>query len=299
MAVLLTHLPSDPWRGQPLQANGEYIRVSDGAELFVRHWLPIGETRQVILALHGLGQHSGYHHRFGAQLAETGRAYFALDLRGNGLTRTAHGDVPSIERLYMDVDEIVRILRRRYPKVPVYVLGHSMGGAMVATWAAGRQPEIDGLLILSPAMTAAVTPLPWLNYLKGPAAWLFFPHRPVLSIDETAYARGRLNAIINMPTEVEFIAKDSLHLQRMSMQFALAANRFRNKAIALASQIRVPTLTLVGKADPACVGAQQFHEALTVPDKTFILVPDVGHMVFQIKEMPRVIDEVLVWLQAH
>jgi acylglycerol lipase len=299
MAVLFTPLSSDPWRGQYIQADSEYIRVSDGAELFVRHWLPSGEAQQVILALHGLGQHSGYHHRFGANAADTGRAYFALDLRGNGLTRTAHGDVPSIERLYMDVDEIVQILRHRYPKVPAYVLGHSMGGAMAATWAAERQPEIDGLLILSPAMTAAVTPLPWLNYLKGPAAWLFFPHRPVLSIDETAYAQGRLNAIINVPSEVEFIVKDTLHLQHMSMQFALAANRFRKKAIPLAPQIRVSTLTLVGKADPACVGAQQFYEAQSISDKTFILVPDIGHMVFQIEEMSLVLDEVVKWLQAH
>ena len=298
-AVLLTPLPSDPWRDPTQQTDSEYVRASDGADLFVRHWLPSGQARQVVLALHGLGQHSGYHRRFGERMAESGIAYFAFDIRGNGLTRTPHGDVPSVERLYADVEDVVQFLRRRHPATPLYVLGHSMGAAMAATWAAERKPEINGLLIISPAMTATAAAVPWLNYLKVPAGWLLFPHRPVLGISATAYARSRLSTIYNVPAEVEFVAEDTLHLQRMSIRFALAANYFRTRAITLASQIRLPTLTLVGQPDPARLGAQQFFEALAVADKALVVIPDLGHMVFQVQEMPLVLDRVVMWLQAH
>jgi alpha-beta hydrolase superfamily lysophospholipase len=256
--VLQVPISPDPWRDQSIPDEGEYVRASDGTDLFVRRWLPSGTIQQVIIALHGLGQHSGYHHRFGAGLAENGIAYYAVDLRGNGLTRTPHGDVPSVRRLYADVDDLVLTLRKRYPNSRLYVSGHSLGGAMAAMWAAERKPQIDGLMVLAPAMTAAATHVPWLNYLKGPAAWLFFPHRPALDIGEDAYAFKRLTQVINIPEEVEYIIHDTLHLQKMSMQVALAANRFRKEAIFLAPQIRIPTLTLVGDADPALSGARQF-----------------------------------------
>ena len=148
-------------------------------------------------------------------------------------------------------------------------------------------------------MTAGAASVPWHNYLKGPAAWLFFPHRPVLEIGADAYAPERLTQTVNLPEEVDFIAQDPMHLQKMSMQFALAANRFRNETIDLAPQIQVPTLTLVGDADPAQVGAEQFYQALRTADKTYVRVPHATHLLFHIQEMPLVVQEVYTWLQSH
>ena len=299
LAVLSTPVPENPWSNKANPPEGEYFRVSDNTEIFIRHWLPDKKPQKAILALHGLGQHSGYHRRFGKSLARRGIAYYAFDMRGNGLTRTLHGDIPSIERLYDDVDDFIQYIRQRHPQSVVYVLGHSLGGAFAASWAAERNPMIDGLLILSPAMTATAAPVPPLNYLKGPAAWMFFPHRPVLEIDSRAYARERLSQIINIPEEVDFIVSDELHLRKLSMRFALAANYFRKRTISLAPHIQIPTLTLVGEADPARVGAKQFYDALTVTDKSFILIPDVGHMILQIQETPLIVQEVLAWLEVH
>ncbi len=299
IAVLITSVPMDPWRNQTTPAEGEYIRASDGIQLFVRSWLPGSEPGEVILALHGLGQHSGYHARFGEALARHGSAYYALDLRGNGFTQTAHGDIPSVIRLYSDLDELCSLLHDRHPQSPFYVLGHSMGAAMAACWAAEHNPKINGLLLLAPAMTAAATPVPWSNYLKGPAAWLFFRHRSVLGIGKTAYARERLEKVVNLPDQVDFIVHDPLQLKGMSMEFALAANQFRKNAIPLASLVHVPTLTLVGDQDLSRVGAKQFHAGQKIADKDFYLIPNATHMLFQIQEMDGVVMRVKEWLLAR
>lgn len=295
-AVLLSTSPPAPWASAPIPSGGEYITVSDGAELFVQQWLPQADVQQVVLGLHGLGQHSGYHSRAGQSLRAAGIAYYAPDLRGNGLTRTAHGDVPSQGRVYADVTELVAHLKQRHPGARIYVLGHSLGGALAASWAAETQPDIDGLITLAPAMTAGAAPVPWTNWIKGPAAWLFLRHRPTLAIGPTAYDPGRLSQTINLPDQVDFIVRDPLHLQAMSMEFALAANDLRQQTIGRASRIQVPTLVLVGAQDPAQEGARQMYDALTVTAKHWVLVPSATHMLFQIEETPAVMAAVTDWL---
>lgn len=297
LLVLLTPLPDDPWRRLPVPPEGEYMRAPDGAELFMRRWLPGGEVHQVILGLHGIGQHSGYHRRAGEGLASAGIAYYALDLRGNGLTRTPHGDLPGKAQVYADISAVVAQIRRRHAGARVYVLGHSLGGAIAACWAAETQPDVDGLLLLAPGMTAETAPMPVSNWLKGPAAWFCFRHRAVLGIGETGYAAERLEGRI-LPEEAQRIAGDPLHLQAMSMAFAMTVGRMRPAATALAGRVRVPTLVLVGEQDPARVGAHRFYAGLTVAEKRWVLM-EIDHLLFHIRETPAVLEAVVDWLRTH
>ncbi|MGE5673335.1 MAG: alpha/beta fold hydrolase, partial [Mycobacterium leprae] len=133
----------------------------------------------------------------GEALQKEGIAYFTLDLRGNGLTRTPHGDIPSQQRVYADITEAIGHIKSRFPNSRVFVLGHSLGGALATSWAAQTQPGIDGLLVLAPAMTATAAPVPWTNWIKGPAAWLLMRHRATLRVGDTGYARDRLRQIVD------------------------------------------------------------------------------------------------------
>ena len=299
LLVLLTPRPTNPWESQPVPPGGEYLRVSDGAEIFLRHWLPNGPVQQVVLGLHGIGNHSGYHHRAGEAFADAGIAYYAVDLRGNGLTRTPHGDLPSERRLYDDLDDVLGQLAQRHPEARLYALGHSLGGAMAIVWAAKRRPPIARLIILAPAMTADVVPIPWVNYLRGPAATLFFRHRAVLRIGTRGYDLDRLQQLLSPQSEAEYVANDPLHLQAMSMELAMASGRARKEATGLAPQVTVPTLVLVGEADPARVGAQAFFTGLQVADKQYVEIPQATHMLFQIEETPAVMRSLTDWLAAH
>lgn len=297
--VWLERPPLDPWAGHMVPPEGEYIQSDDGAALFMRQWLPHGDVQVVLLGIHGLGQHSGYHRAAAERFAQAGVAYYGLDTRGNGLTQTPHGDVPSVGRLYDDLDLVVAALRQRHPGARIYLAGHSMGAAMGVSWVSERQPAIAGLLALAPAMTADHAAVPWTNFVKGPALWMFARHRAVLSIAQDAYARERLQATINVPEQLDFIVSDPLQLQSMSMSFALAAQQFRDQAIGLAAQIRVPTLVLVGDQDAALPGAQRLYEALRVTDKQLVVMDDVTHMLFQLQETPAVVDTIVTWLRQQ
>jgi alpha-beta hydrolase superfamily lysophospholipase len=52
-----------------------------------------------------------------------------------------------------DLSDAVAAARARYPGVPVFVLGESMGGAVVLTaLASPEQPAVDGVILVAPAV---------------------------------------------------------------------------------------------------------------------------------------------------
>jgi hypothetical protein len=88
--ILVALTPVRKYQGsnQAAPSTEVFFRLSGGVELFVRKWVPAVGTQRVIMGLHGLGQHSGYHHLVGEAMAERGIAYYAMDIRGNGFTKS-------------------------------------------------------------------------------------------------------------------------------------------------------------------------------------------------------------------
>jgi acylglycerol lipase len=132
----------------------ELIAV-DGVHLPLRVWLPTGEVTAVILALHGFNDYSNAFATPAAALAGRGIATYAYDQRGFG-GAPLRGRWPGQHQLAADLVTASRLLRARYPGVPLYLLGESMGGAVVAvamTGAAGTpRPEADGVILSAPAV---------------------------------------------------------------------------------------------------------------------------------------------------
>ena len=150
--------------------------ASDGFRLPLRRWDAAERPRAIVLGLHGLNDYS----RALDPLAESlrGRAVttYAVDQRGFGATAQA-GRWHGAERMAQDLRELVRLLRVRHPGTRVLVVGESMGGAVAMLAAAQGPLDIDGLVLIAPAvwsrdsmpwyqrlaLSAAVRTVPWLK----------------------------------------------------------------------------------------------------------------------------------------
>ena len=83
-------------------------------------------------------------------------ALFAYDQRGFGETES-RGRWPGAAELIQDLAEAVLLLRERYPALPLYVLGESMGGAVaLAGLGQGKVAGVDRLLLAAPAVRGGV-----------------------------------------------------------------------------------------------------------------------------------------------
>src|SRR5690554_1997504 len=99
--------------------------------------------RAVVLAVHGFNDHSGSFEVMAEALAPRGIATYAYDQRGFGLTYQRR-IWPGHGRLVEDAALLTRLLAGRYPGTPVYLVGKSMGAAVVLLTLADDPPPVAG-----------------------------------------------------------------------------------------------------------------------------------------------------------
>ncbi|CAN5515731.1 hypothetical protein BH10CYA1_BH10CYA1_54120 [soil metagenome] len=104
-----------------------------------------------LLCIHGLGLNSGAFDDFGTRMAEKGILVFAFDMRGFGAwMKLKDGDKLDFEGSVSDIKQTLSGIRRDNSGIPVFLLGESMGGAIVLK-ACSEFPElIDGLISSAP-----------------------------------------------------------------------------------------------------------------------------------------------------
>lgn len=126
--------------------------MEDGARLPLRAWLPAVPPRAAIVAVHGLNDYSGAFESTGSFLAARGFAVYAFDQRGFGGTPQT-GIWAGGDRMADDAWQVARLLRLRHPRLPLYGLGESMGGAVLLR-ALQRHPPgwIDAVALTAPAV---------------------------------------------------------------------------------------------------------------------------------------------------
>ncbi|MGH7072775.1 MAG: alpha/beta fold hydrolase, partial [Stellaceae bacterium] len=145
--------------------------MDDGARLPLREWLPEGTPHAVILALHGFNDYSNAFAAPAPVWAAAGVATFAYDQRGFGRAPRPGGWVGTW-RLDADAAEASRLIHARYPDVPLYILGESMGGAVAITAVAGSvgapKPYCNGIILAAPAVWGRST----MTIFERAALWL-------------------------------------------------------------------------------------------------------------------------------
>ncbi len=156
--------------GEPMLTD-DAILMPDGERLPLRRWLPEDEPVATVLALHGFNDYSRAFELPGAAWARQGIATYAYDQRGFGETEDV-GKWPGDRRMIDDLRIASALVRARHPGVPHFLLGESMGGALVmAALDEGPIEGVDGAVLVSPAV--------WGRETQGPVAsgalW-FFAH---------------------------------------------------------------------------------------------------------------------------
>lgn len=153
------HPPGEAVRVPELTGSGFLTR--DNVRLPVRSWVPdTGTVRAVIIAVHGFNDYSNFFSDAGTHLCSEGIASYAFDQRGFGAAPHP-GFWPGIQAYVTDLAEFTMEVKSRHPGVPVYLLGESMGGAVViVAQQSPVMPRIDGVILSAPAVWGRAT-MPW------------------------------------------------------------------------------------------------------------------------------------------
>jgi alpha-beta hydrolase superfamily lysophospholipase len=131
----------------------------DGSNIAVMDWpLPSGApSRGLVVIVHGLGEHAGRYDHVAERLNGWGFAVRSYDQHGHGDSDGKPGALPADGFLLDNLAELLDTSRRRLdPRLPLILMGHSLGGLVAARLVSLNLRKVDGLVLSSPALDAGM-----------------------------------------------------------------------------------------------------------------------------------------------
>jgi alpha-beta hydrolase superfamily lysophospholipase len=234
--------------------------------------MPAG-ARAGLIIVHGVAEHGARYRHAAAALASGGIASFVYDQRGHGEfpgPRTHLSDFTDFAR---DLELIGANVQTRFPALPIFIWGHSMG-SIVVTLAA-----LDGLNWARGVITTgcALDAMPKLVGVGGAA----------LRLASALAPRGRISLGIDATVLTQDPQEQRRHMSdplvprtaslRLLYGFALACRTCR----ANAGKITLPWLAVHGDADKVCPvsGSRSLIDTLGSRDKRLVTYPGLLHEV--------------------
>ncbi len=271
----------------------EWTWVStDAVNLYARGWLP-AQPKAVICLVHGHGEHIGRYEHVAAALGKGGYALLGFDLRGHGKSGGPRGHTPSYEALLDDIASFCHQVQVRYPDLPRFLYGHSMGGNLVLNYALRRRPDLCGVVATGPWLELAFQP-PTLQVMLGRLMNRLAPTFTQESgLDTKALAREE--------RVVQAYENDPLVHSKISARLFVSMYESGRWALQHAAEFPLPLLLMHGEADrlTSAEASRRFAEAAPQDKCTLHLWPGFYHEIHNEPEKEQVMQAMLTWLDAH
>ncbi|CAM3630192.1 alpha/beta hydrolase [Cohnella lubricantis] len=276
-------------------ADREWVwELEDGTRMHACEWKTEMRSpiRGIIGIVHGMGEHIGrYEHVAGALTAE-GYAVLGFDQYGHGQTAGRRGHVPHYEALLEGPDRMIREARTRYPGVPVFLLGHSMGGNVTINYLLRRQPDIAGAVVTGPWLKLAFDP-PKAQVVVGRLLERIYPqynnHRPLA-----------VERLTSDPEMIQKIASDELGHGHITAKFFFGVRRAGLWALEHADRLSVPMLLMHGGDDKVtAIAASRLFAERAGAICTFLEWPGYRHELHNESGRSAVFKTIFDWLEKE
>lgn len=264
-----------------------------GLDLRAQAWLPDANPRAVIALAHGLGEHSDRYQHVATRLVSAGYAVYAVDHRGHGRSPGPRANIERFDHVVSDFCAFAGRTARQHPGTGMFLLGHSMGGAIAFASALRLQDNLHGLVLSAPALAIEDKVPAWQQALARALA-VVLPNAGVLRLSPAAVSRD--------PQVVREYENDPLVHHgsipaRTAVELLGATRNFRE----LATRLKLPVLILHGTADQLVPLAptRAIHNAIASRDRTLRFYEGLYHEVFNEPERDQVLADLVDWLDAH
>lgn len=262
----------------------------------------VTKPRAALVLIHGLTQHAHSLHGLAESFVAQGYVVFGITQRGHGVWhRPERKGLPGyncdFKRSVSDVDKLNSALKQQDPRLPIYMIGESVGAAVALRSAAGASSDmVDGIVLCSCGTKKMHFKNKWL--LQDVFSSWFRPWRQINT------ARYQIEYACENRAVVEKTLEDPRARPTLSGIEILKARGFISKNAKYAQRLD-PDLSLLvvqGECDRTIDGgsARKVFEKAAPKNKSLVIVPGAGHMLIGRPEInPTVTSSIALWLDKE
>jgi acylglycerol lipase len=271
------------------QING-FFRGQESFKLYYQGWLPEKNPEAIIFIVHGLAENSGRYNETAAFLAKEGYAVFCHDHQGHGLSEGKRGYIKHFSTYAEDLTGFIDDTLEKYPEIPVFLLGHSIGGTIAISYCLKNQEKIKGLILSAPALQRGESIKGWQVVLTKILS-VISPKAGVDRLDSSTISKDR--DVVNAYRNDELVYTGKLSARLCSEILKTMDTLPRETA-----KIELPVLIMHG-ADDRLVspdGSRNIYETIGSDDKTLKIYQGLYHEIMNEPERDMVYKDVAEWI---
>ncbi|XP_019355254.1 monoglyceride lipase isoform X5 [Alligator mississippiensis] len=187
----------------------------------------------------------------------------------------------------------IELMKKEHPDLPIFILGHSMGGAISILTASERPNDFSGMVLISPLVVASPEAATPIKVFAAKVLNFVLPNLSLGSIDPNVVSRNK--------KEVESYTSDPLvHHGGMKVSFVIQLMNAIARIERALPKLTLPILVLHGSPDKLCdiKGSYLLMDTVLSQDKTLKVYDEAYHALH--KELPEVstavFKEILTWI---
>ena len=280
-----------------MKQSSVYLERNNGRKLFLRTWKPDNaakELKGVILIAHGYAEHSERYNYTAKYFTDKNFAVYAPDHYGHGRSEGVKADVPHFRVFVEDLLSVLSRIQNIEKNIPVFLLGHSMGGAISTILASEEGNNLTGLILSGPSIRIDGGVSSFVKSISKIIA-LIAPYLPLVEFAVEGISKDHevVEAYINDPYNYNGKVRARMGREMLRSEELITEQ--------LLSKISIPTLILHGEKDPLvntkC--SQIIYSNISSTDKEIIILKNLYHEILNEPEKNEVLAIIGKWLDAR
>lgn len=272
---------------------GEFQGKND-IRIFSQTW-KVNKPKGIVVLVHGLGEHSNRYMNIINELDGKGISFYAIDHRGHGRSGGKRGHVDNFMDYIHDMKILVNMARDENPEVPLFMLGHSLGGAIACRYALTYESDLKGLILSGPGVKPILN-MP--GFVVGMAKFM------ANILPSMGQSNGIDASDLSHDSEVvKAYVEDELNHDRITYGWFAEFLKNGEYCIERAEELTLPLLLIHGGEDKLCdvKGTQALLERSSSMDKEIQIFDGLFHETMNEEEDAKaeVLKTVAKWIVSH
>lgn len=276
--------------------DAEHLVNETGSFLYCQHWGNCDTPRFLLLILHGYGSHGGRFKDLATGLAELGGFIFAHDYEGFGESEGSRGLIADYQSLITDTVQHIKEKKSRFPDIPLFLCGQSMGGALAVLTSHQHPDLVDGVITLSGMLAVPKDLNAW--YMRKLVATVGFviPSLTVAKMDPTG-----LDSRDEKQSEIA--RNDPLKIHTIKAGMTLQILRIGEAVEEAIKSYHSPFIAFHGTCDAVCdlSVSQNLYDTSPSKEKTIKIYEDCFHdLLHELPPNPaNVLKDICDWIESR